>query len=249
MTLKTLAMDSAAAVGCAALLQGDRVLDRFQCEGSQGHAALFPPRIQAMLNTADGSPAALDLITVTLGPGSFTGLRLALGLAKGMAIAQRIPVVGVSNLELLAAWAEEGWVAPLLDARRGELFAALYQVRKGETPQTIRPAGIVKPDRFAEELAAFSGFPIRLTGSGMPAHEALFRRVLGNKAVFLAEQWWETDAVPLARFGQACFRTQGSIPPPIPPPIPIEALEPIYLRRPHAETVRMEKKSGHFSGP
>lgn len=74
-------------------------------------------------------PQDLKALVVSLGPGSFTGLRVGLATVKGLALGSGVAAFGVSSLAVLAASSGPGWVAPVLDARRGDVFAALYEVQ------------------------------------------------------------------------------------------------------------------------
>lgn len=93
-----------------------------------GHSERLMPAIAWVAETVGVGPADLDGIAVVAGPGGFTGIRSGLAVAKSVAQARRIPVWGVDTLEALAAgYPGDGLISPLLDARRGEVFAALYR--------------------------------------------------------------------------------------------------------------------------
>ncbi|MBF0175647.1 MAG: tRNA (adenosine(37)-N6)-threonylcarbamoyltransferase complex dimerization subunit type 1 TsaB [Magnetococcales bacterium] len=132
--MNILAMDTSDREGCAALLAEGRLVGQRRFQGVEGHMLLLPQAVEALLAAAAWRPASLDLIVVTVGPGAFTGLRIALGFAKGLAMACHKPLLGISTLDWLAATALSTFPPlspsrPLLvtmDARRGEIFAALY---------------------------------------------------------------------------------------------------------------------------
>ncbi|MEZ0313635.1 MAG: tRNA (adenosine(37)-N6)-threonylcarbamoyltransferase complex dimerization subunit type 1 TsaB [Myxococcota bacterium] len=131
---------------------GEVIEESFASESQQSEA------IGAALAKAAGEhPEAvkrLKAIVVGLGPGSFTGLRVGLALAKGMAYAGGVPLYGVSSLATLAASQEPGIVAFTLEARRGEIFTAVYEVGEGGARELAADA-LTTPEGFAPVRARF----------------------------------------------------------------------------------------------
>ena len=149
-----LAIDtSAAATLCrVAWAAGEVVEERFTAEAQQSEA------IGAALAKASeqhpGAVTRLKAIVVGLGPGSFTGLRVGLALAKGMAYAGSVPLYGVSSLATLAASQDPGTVALMLEARRGEIFTAVYEVTDAGARELAADA-LTTPDDFTAVRARF----------------------------------------------------------------------------------------------
>ena len=212
-TLKTLSMDSTAPVGSVALLAGSQLLAQDFFQGAEGHVVLLPERLAHLLAQMACSCADLDLIAVTMGPGSFAGVRIALACAKGMALAHQTPVVGLSNLDLLAAGTgrQQGWVAVVMDARRGEIFTALYRLEDG-VPSVYKAFGVaISPTTWAATLAtmpALQDTPICLTGSGLVPYASVFKDALGARFEMAPESAWAVDPSLLGRLGQKMFRQQ-----------------------------------------
>lgn len=133
-----LAFDTATAAFAAALLQGDRVLGEVQSLAERNHSVNIVPQLQELLRTSGVSGSSLSGIAVGLGPGSYTGVRIAVTAAKTLAWVWDKPLVGVSSLEQLALggyWsaaerkvhsAERAWLVPLMDARRGQVYTAAF---------------------------------------------------------------------------------------------------------------------------
>ncbi|MEO5341128.1 MAG: tRNA (adenosine(37)-N6)-threonylcarbamoyltransferase complex dimerization subunit type 1 TsaB [Magnetococcus sp. MYC-9] len=248
--LKTLSMDSAAQVGGVALLAGDRLVCQARVQGAAGHAVLLPERLSGLLVEAAWSCAELDLIVVTNGPGSFAGLRIALGCAKGIALVHGTPVVGVSNLDLLAAGTgqREGWLSVVVDARRGELFAALYQLEKGQPHRCFAPDSALAPQQWADTLAAMPELrrqPICLTGSGLGPYAELFQQALAGPVTMTTAECWIGDPFLLGRLGQRLYLQQQAMAESrcqetAPPAGPVMTTLLDYQRRPDAEA----KKQG-----
>jgi len=119
-----------------------------------------------ILQEADLAPKALKAMVVGLGPGSFTGLRVGLATIKGLALGTGVPIYGVSSLAVMSASAGPGYAATILDARRGEWYAALYTVREGEAPKAVVEDTILMPEGAVAMLRSKvpQGTPLRITG-------------------------------------------------------------------------------------
>jgi tRNA threonylcarbamoyladenosine biosynthesis protein TsaB len=179
----------------------------------RGHQERLAPMVETLMARAGIGFSALDRIAVTVGPGSFTGLRVGLAFAKAMALALDIDCVGVGVLEALAASAsEQGFVAACVDARRGQLYLQAFS--------DGRP--IMAPDALEPELAAarlaelWTGPPGLIVGSGAASVAA----VLGGAEISPLE----------APDPQVIARIAARVRAPIPPP------RPLYLRAPDAKS-------------
>lgn len=234
--LKVLAMDTVFAQGSLALLEGGQVRAHATFAGQEGHVVLLPGEIERSLAHVGWCGRDLDLIAVTVGPGSFTGSRIAMGVAKGFAAALGVPVIGVSTLELLVASVEVGEgvsgrkVAAILDARRGEVYAALYEVRPGFKPVPRMPPGAKDPLLCAKEFALVSlmeNEKIILTGSGLALYAELFQQALGLRCEMTDPAVWHLDTVRLGLLAQERMNQPGEL--------SVECLEPLYLRRADAK--------------
>ncbi|MCW3474634.1 tRNA (adenosine(37)-N6)-threonylcarbamoyltransferase complex dimerization subunit type 1 TsaB [Limobrevibacterium gyesilva] len=142
--MRILALDAALARCAAAVVVDGQVVALRQEPGGRGHAGVLPPMAEAVLAEAGLAATALDGVAVTVGPGSFTGLRAAIALAQGIALAAGRPVVGVTVAEAMAAalptlGGRTLWVA--IDSRRGRVFLH----RNGELApvalEALPPAG------------------------------------------------------------------------------------------------------------
>lgn len=163
-----LAIDTAG-VNCSAALYdagaGTLIASRTETIG-KGHAELLPGMVDDVFKAGDKSPKDVGLIGVTIGPGSFTGIRVGVAAARGFGLALSVPVIGVTTLEVLAAMARE--TAPqkpilaTMDAKRGEIYTQLFDVdgRPATEPQALT---IEDARALATSSAAL------LTGSGAGA--------------------------------------------------------------------------------
>lgn len=126
--MKILAMDTATAACSVALWQNDQVTHRTFTPMARGHASALLPMIESLLQDAAVTIADLDGFAVSVGPGGFSGLRIALSTARGFAVATKKPVVGITTLEALAAAVgpQDHPVLCALDAKRADLYAQAF---------------------------------------------------------------------------------------------------------------------------
>ncbi len=157
-----------------------QVLARREEPPGINHSKLLPILVDDALREAGTELADLDGICVGLGPGAFTGLRIALATAKGLAWAASVPLAGASSLEAMALAAARlvpgaKAVVPLLDARKQEVYAGFYRPAAGGVePVGDGPAEVVAPPAaVAERLRALEG-PVVLLGEGYFAYRTLF---------------------------------------------------------------------------
>src|SRR6185437_11027158 len=121
--MKVLAFDCSGASCSAAVVIDDRPAAQRFVPMERGHAETLLPMIETVLREAALTPAGLDLLAVTIGPGCFTGLRVGLAAARGLALARKVPAIGVPSFDAVVA--EEAGERPLfiaLESKRAELF-------------------------------------------------------------------------------------------------------------------------------
>jgi tRNA threonylcarbamoyladenosine biosynthesis protein TsaB len=126
--MKILALETSTESGSCALLLGEHLTER-RCPPGRPHSETLLPLIRELLAENGIKLAQLDAIAFGAGPGAFTGLRVACGVAQGLAVGAGVPVVAVCGLEAMAATVGAPRVLSLLDARMGEIYAAAYELR------------------------------------------------------------------------------------------------------------------------
>lgn len=203
-----LGLDTCLNTCSVAVRDGDRVLAHASEAMARGHQERLAPMAQAVMAEAGRSFAELDRIGVTVGPGSFTGLRVGVAFAKGLALALDRPAVGVGALEAMAADVE-GLVFPAIDARRGQLYLQAFE----DGRSLMAPDALTAGDAAARIAELSQGRAFTLIGSG-----AALLSALSPAARILAAEG--CDARTVARL--AACRT----------PAP---LRPLYLRAPDAK--------------
>jgi tRNA threonylcarbamoyladenosine biosynthesis protein TsaB len=216
--MRVLAIDTALAACAAAVLDTGRaaILASETLALTRGHAEALMPLIARVMDQAEVEFRDLDRIAVTVGPGSFTGLRVGISAARGIALASGKPAIGLSTLAGLAAPYIAGddslSVAAAIDARHGNVYLQVF----GPSGRTLVPPRIA-PLREAL-MAAMTG-PTRLVGSGAPAIAALWPKAEPPPKVVEARDAPLIDWI--ARLGAAAALGHG-------PP------KPLYLRAPDA---------------
>jgi tRNA threonylcarbamoyladenosine biosynthesis protein TsaB len=219
-----LALDtSTVRTSVALLVAGQPVAEAAAAVGVHTAECLLPT-LDTVLREAGVALEAVDAFAVTLGPGSFTGLRIGLATLKGFALGTARPAVGISSLAALAAAAPAGAgpVLATLDARRGELYAGAF-ADPGVRVADVLPEGLFAPEQLAGRFGA-----CRVVGEGAQVCGEALARAL-PAAVFCEGDPWP-HARDVARLAwQALGAGEGSDP---------AALAPRYVRRAQAEVVR-----------
>jgi len=172
-----LAFETATKISSVALLRGETLIaQRTAPEGVDASVTLLR-MVDELLEGDAAQLDGVDAFAVSIGPGSFTGLRIGLATLKGLAFAWQGRAVAVSTLLALAEASplEGGPVVPLLDARRGELYAAAFS-RKGSGWKTLVPEGVYLPEELAERIPA----RCTLVGEGAALCGAALRESLGD---------------------------------------------------------------------
>jgi tRNA threonylcarbamoyladenosine biosynthesis protein TsaB len=155
--------------------------------GRRRHVETLTPALQHLLAQLDLVTTDLDVVAVDVGPGLFTGLRVGVAAAKGLAQSLGIGVIGATSLDVLTAGAAaaglRGLVLACVDARRGEVFAALHEVAAGVSPVPRLGAGLFAPEDLAAALGGFGGVPVHAVGDGAQRYADQLDAVPGVEAV------------------------------------------------------------------
>jgi tRNA threonylcarbamoyl adenosine modification protein YeaZ len=231
-----LALDTSAERGSLALFDGERLLGERWLDDGERHAASLLVCLDRLLAECARPLEAVERIALSIGPGSFTGLRIGLASALGLAYGTARVLVPVPTLAALATQSgvEGRAVAPLLDARRGEVYAGLYRP-DGE------PLGEDSCGPLADFLARLPEHgPIAFLGSGVDAQRARISASLGARAEFLPAAAGRLRAASVGRLGLRLAEAGLSVAP--------ERVELRYIRRPEAEVRRATRLALHPAG-
>lgn len=163
--------------------------------------------VEHLLDSAGLTPADLAAVAVGRGPGSFTGVRIGVATAKGLAHSLRRPLVGFGTLDAIARRNPvEGLVGVLGDAMRGEVYPALFRMHSGGLRRETEDR-VALPARVACEWASL-GEPVTLAGGALVKHRAVFQAALGERARFAPAARWTPDGRSLIA---AAWAEQGDL--------------------------------------
>ena len=231
----TLAIDTTGTTLSAALLEDQTIRAEVFVNTGENHSLHLLPAIKHVYDLAGASTEKTDLFVCTLGPGSFTGVRIGVSTIKGLAMATNKPVVGFSTLEALAGnqGAFSGFICPLLDAQRGEIYAAAYELDDSFIPQLRREARLTNIEQF---LALYKGKDkVLFLGSGAVTNAELIKRTL-PEAIIAPVQFCHVRASIVGWLGLVKFY-QGQM-------LDVMTFPPLYLRLSEAERKLQMEENG-----
>ncbi|WP_141434461.1 tRNA (adenosine(37)-N6)-threonylcarbamoyltransferase complex dimerization subunit type 1 TsaB [Bacillus sp. 03113] len=183
--MKVLAIDTSNHVLGISLLDEEKVIGEYITNVKQNHSVRVMPAIENLMKDCQVTPTDLTKIVVAKGPGSYTGVRIGVTIAKTLAWTLQIPLVGISSLEVLAASAARyfnGYVSPLFDARRGQIYTGLYQYENGQIQTVVKDKLVLSKD-WAEEIKPFKK-NVLFIGNDLPLHHSIIKKALGDYALF-----------------------------------------------------------------
>lgn len=232
-----LGLDTATQVCSAALVCKEQLIGEYTLNIRKTHSQRLMPLLDALLTDCGAAREEISGIAVAAGPGSFTGLRIGVSTARALAQGLGVPAAGVSTLEAIAEqYPLPGLVVcPLLDARRGQVYAALY--RRSPVPPYL-PAEIIPPSAsglppLLERLASLEE-PVLFLGEGAAIHAESITAALESRAVIPPAPAGLNRASLVALCGA---RRLAASPP---ASHTYHHLRPVYLRQPEAERRREE---------
>ena len=151
--------------------------------GRRRHVETLTPALEHLLTQLDLTPGDLGVVAVDIGPGLFTGLRVGVAAAKALAQALGVGIVGATSLDILTAGAaatgSRGLVLACVDARRGEVFAAVHDVDTAAVPTVRLAAGLFAPEGLAAALGGLAGAPVHAVGDGAVRYADVLQAVPG----------------------------------------------------------------------
>ena len=226
-----LAIDSTAVSGSVAICDSEKLLCEFTLNIGNTHSETLLPMVEDALSVCGMTAADVDLFACDEGPGSFTGVRIGVATVKGLAFGSKKPCVGVSTLEALAysLSAFEGIACPVMNARRGQVYNALFRVSDGEISRLCEDRALSIAELENELLAL--GEPIYLAGDGYGVALDGFQSL---KCKYTPEPMryqsgYSVAQCALKKFVGGAYQSDSE-------------LTATYLRLPQAERERLEKE-------
>lgn len=233
--MKLLAIDSSASPASAAIAEDGRLLAEFFLHTGLTHSQTLMPMIDSVLKLSGLSIEDLGLIAVTKGPGSFTGVRIGVASAKGLAMPYRIPCLGVSALEAIAynfyGDPDDKIICACMDARCGQVYNAMFEIRNGEVLR-LTPDRTIPISELLLEAENFEG-ALYLAGDGAELCHESFSQF---GAMLVPEQQRYQRAFSVALAAKIHFEAGESQ--------TASELQPLYLQLPQAQRELNQRKNG-----
>ena len=231
--MKILAFDTTAKAVCAAVCEDEKLLSSYFAELPGVHTTeTLLPAIEIMLKNANLTIDDMELIAVSAGPGSFTGVRIGVATAKGLAFGKDIPCVEVSSVEALAENLSglDGYIVPCIDARRGQVYTATFVSNGGEIKR-LNEDRVMPVTELAHELCDVSA-DVYIVGDGYVSAHRVFERE-GVQVKNTPPLLQKGSAASIGRVAYRKFKAGGAV--------SDRELSPKYLRMPQAERERLER--------
>ena len=232
----TVAIDSSNKAGGVAILEGEKLIYETYINLGLTHSETLLPIIQMAMQITGITPAKVGLYAVAAGPGSFTGLRIGMAAVKGIAMVNNTPCIAVSSLESMARSVyipEESVIISATDARRGEVYYAVYKNTK-EGLLSICEETSGHPEGISKTLKSNKSL-IFIIGDGA---QICYNELAKDFAVtVLPESQLQGRAIGVAKAALNEYKLNGAV--------TAEQLEPSYLRLSQAQRERQEKLKGN----
>jgi tRNA threonylcarbamoyladenosine biosynthesis protein TsaB len=223
--MKILGIDTSTPCGSVGLTDDEWIIAEYAMNSPVTHSERLLAAVEFILKESRLTPRDLDGWAISLGPGSFTGLRIGLAAIKGLAFATDKPVLGIPTLDILAAQVAPTpyVICPILDARKKEVYAAFYRYGDGEDPKRMTAYQASSPEDLIKEVGEKTIF----IGDGVRSYGGFLRGALPSLAIVLPTPFNLPHGSTIARLGLDRLR-KGEVP-------DLAALTPIYVRPSEAE--------------
>lgn len=233
--MKILAFDGTAKAATVAVSEDEKILGLYTVDNGLTQSELLLPMADNLLSSLKLKFSDIELFATSVGPGSFTGVRIGVSLVKGLAFGRDIPCVGVSTIEALAENLSglRGIIVPCMDARRGQVYSATFRC-DGKNIERLTEDRAISLAALAEELGAFEGECIYLSGDGYN----VAKKALTDAGVSLSETpelLILENAASVARVAKRKY-DRGEV-------MTDVEISPVYLRMPQAERERLEREA------
>ncbi|MPQ27330.1 tRNA (adenosine(37)-N6)-threonylcarbamoyltransferase complex dimerization subunit type 1 TsaB [Bacillus paralicheniformis] len=225
-----LAIDTSNLTLGVALIKDGKMIAEHISHLKKNHSVRAMPAIDELLKECGLEPNDLTQIAVAKGPGSYTGVRIGVTIAKTLAWSLNIPIKTVSSLEVLAANGRffQGLICPLFDARRGQVYTGLYQYKDGKLHDLEEDQNILLED-WLKKLKAMDQ-QVLFIGSDTEIHKEIIEQILGEQAVIAGPALQLPRPSELALIGELKEAE------------PVHSVVPNYIRLAEAEAVWLEKQ-------
>lgn len=200
--MNVLGIDTSNLVLSIALVDDERLRGEYTTNMKKNHSIRLMPALDRLMADLEMVPDELNGIAVAEGPGSYTGVRIGVTAAKSLAWALGVPLIGVSSLKAMAmnGLFFDGWVSPLIDARRGQVYTGLYQPAAHQDMDLVEQDRIILLEHWLDHLAE-GDRPVLFVGDDVNIHRIQIEKRLGEQACFLSAEGNIPRAAHIARLG------------------------------------------------
>jgi tRNA threonylcarbamoyladenosine biosynthesis protein TsaB len=214
-----LGIETSTKIGSIAIVSDEKVMAECTLAHNKTHSSWLLPTIEWILKQMNFSIGDLTGLAVSLGPGSFTGLRVGVGTCKGLALSLRIPIAPIPTLDVLVLNLPytERLVCPILDARRNELYTAFYRFESEGKFMRVSNYRVISPEELIDEIRESVVF----LGDGIKRLPPSFRKNLFREAIFTPSIFWTPRALNVALIGKEVLREGKGI--------DAQKIKPLYI--------------------
>ena len=232
--MKILALDSSGLVASVAIVSDDDLIGEYTVNYKKTHSQTLLPMLDEVAKMVELDLSTIDVIAVSAGPGSFTGLRIGSATAKGLALALNKEIVSVPTVDALAynMWGCRDLVCPLMDAGRNQAYTGLYRFSDGKMDTLIKQC-VVQIDEIIDKINK-EGQKVIFLGDGVPVFKEYIRENITVPYDFAPAMCNKQRASAVACLGQILFGEGKAV--------PAYEHKPEYLRLSQAERERQEKE-------
>lgn len=227
-----LGIETSAVAASAAICSDGKLISEFYLNNKLTHSTTLMPMVEAVLKTAGLKLDCIDVLAVSTGPGSFTGLRIGISTIKGLAAKNNISCIGISSLEGLAYSASyfNGIICPVMDARRQQVYNAIFKCQQGEI-ERLCPDRAISISELCEDLEKYKDFKIILVGDGADLCYNIMDKCPGLEIADDKYKFQRATGIL-----SAALKADKSA------YVPAAELIPVYLRLSQAERERLERQ-------
>ena len=226
--MRILALDTSGLVVSAAVVEDGSLITETFLHYQKTHSQTLLPIVADMLAQIETDVSDMDVLALAVGPGSFTGLRIGVCTVKGLSMPTDIPVAPVPTLDALAYTCGlfDGLVCPIMDARRDQVYTALYRTGGGDIREKLNEDAALPVAELCDRLSEYNQ-PVLFTGDGVDVYMDTIREIMGDSACFAPPAQRLQRAASVAYLGMK-MASEGRL-------IPHGELAPHYIRKSQAE--------------
>jgi tRNA threonylcarbamoyladenosine biosynthesis protein TsaB len=230
--IKVLGIDTTTRMGSVALLEEDTILGEYILFTKKGHSIKLLALIHQLLTESQQNLDDIDLVGVSAGPGSFTGLRVGISTAQGLAFSLGKHLIGVPTLEVMAFQATwyKGNICPMIDSRKQQVYTCLFKSSGNGPPKRMTQETVIEPEKWLSTIKE----PTVFLGDGVQLYQEIIKEMMPPGSLILPPAMGISRASTVAQLAlqyQLCNKCSD-----------LESISPLYVRPPDAELSAQDRK-------